>query len=67
MSPERFVKGESERTTCFNCPYTANLPESSLKMDRFGPGWTPLDPIGPQRFAGETGHLFNGLLSMGLG
>ena len=33
---------------CFNCPYTANLAESSLKMDRFGPqmdptefNWTP--------------------------
>src|ERR1700728_1772604 len=28
---------------CFNCPYTANLVESGLKMDRFGP---QMDPAG---------------------
>jgi hypothetical protein len=51
---------------CFNCPYTANLTESNLKMDRFGPRWTLLDSIGPQRFAEETGQSFDGLLSVGL-
>src|SRR6267378_6218015 len=38
---------------CLNCPYTANLPESSLKMDRFGPQMDPsefnLDPHDLQR------------------
>src|ERR1700756_2166419 len=28
---------------CFNCPYTANLLESALKIDRFGP---QMDPAG---------------------
>jgi hypothetical protein len=35
-------------------------------MDRFGPKWTPLGSIGPQRFAEEIGQSFNGLLSMRL-
>jgi hypothetical protein len=55
MSPERFVKGESERTRCtVNWLYTPKLPES---RPRNGPFWTPngpqsiIHPIGPWWFA----------------
>src|SRR6266481_9780548 len=49
------------KSRSFNCPYTANLPESSFKMDRFGPqmdptgfNWTPTicrgnRPVGKKR------------------
>ena len=30
------------------------------------PEWTLLNPIGPRRFAAETGQSFEGLLSVGL-
>jgi len=37
MSPERFVKGESERTSWF---YWLSTPESNLKFLDFGRSWT---------------------------
>jgi len=34
----------------FNWPYTANRSEIRAKTHRFGPSWTALGSIGPQRF-----------------
>jgi hypothetical protein len=43
---------------CFHCPYTANLPESSLKM---GPFWTPngLHSVGVVTELSISGKLFD--------